>query len=120
MPERRLEEMVRVRDAIARVASWWGVKVSDLTGSDRSQPLASIRQLAMLAARESGGSYPTIGKALNRHHTTVMHGVRNAREAIRPKRLPPLRDPNTPASFGDEALTALSDYGEESGGEADG
>jgi chromosomal replication initiator protein len=62
---------------IATVAEYYGLDVSDLTGSSRRQPLARQRQVAMYVCREHTGlSLPKIGAAFGgRDHTTVMHAV---------------------------------------------
>lgn len=62
---------------ISTVAQYYGLPVSDITGSSRRQPLARQRQIAMYICREHTGlSLPKIGAAFGgRDHTTVMHAV---------------------------------------------
>jgi hypothetical protein len=58
------------------------VSVDELVGRRRTHPLLQQRQAVMLACRTNGGaSYPTIGLAFRRHHTTVLHDCRRAKEA---------------------------------------
>lgn len=40
----------------------------------RERPHVRMRQIFMLLARDFGYSYPLIGRALKRDHTTVIHG----------------------------------------------
>jgi chromosomal replication initiator protein len=57
-------------------AEFFGVPVSELTGRNRSARIALPRQIIMYLMREEiGASFPQIGQALNRDHTTVMHGI---------------------------------------------
>ncbi len=54
-----------------------GVEPRFITGKSRVPRIARARQMVMFLAREyTDFSYPRIGKALSRDHTTVMHGVR--------------------------------------------
>jgi len=45
----------------------------------RSERIVIIRQVAYLLARKRDHSYQEIGKAFNRHHTTIMSGVRKVK-----------------------------------------
>lgn len=58
------------------VAIETGYTREDLISPSRRQPLAIWRQVFMYVARQSGFSLVAIGRALERDHTTVMHGVR--------------------------------------------
>lgn len=63
-----------------------GIPVSELKGDGKTRDLVYARQDLMLAIRRNTDlSLPQIGKIMNRHHTTVLHGVREAqaREAAR-------------------------------------
>lgn len=57
-----------------------GITLSQMVGPSRDARAAHARQDAMLAAYEAGYSMSSIGRAFNRHHTTVLHGIRRARE----------------------------------------
>lgn len=62
----------RILAAIQRI---YGVLLAELQNESRMQPLVTIRHEAMWLLRKLGRlSYPSIGKILNRDHTTVMHG----------------------------------------------
>lgn len=57
-----------------------GVSFEEFTGPARRRDVAWPRQHFMLAARLAGASYPEIARLLNRHHVTVMHGVKAAQD----------------------------------------
>jgi len=46
----------------------------------RAREIAWARQAGMLLAHENGNSYSHIARMLNMDHTTIMHGVKAARE----------------------------------------
>lgn len=60
----------RIVDAAA-VA--FDVPRDELTGPGRHHPVALYRQITMAAARMAGHSFPQIGNAFERDHTTVIH-----------------------------------------------
>lgn len=63
--------VTRVMDV---VAARYGVTRADLLGPGRTQPATTARQVAMRLVRETTGkSYPEIGRAFRRDHTTVIH-----------------------------------------------
>ena len=66
------------REIIAAVAARHGLTPADLTGPSRRRYIAWPRQEAMARLQvQLGWSTPRIGRALgDRHHTTVMHGIR--------------------------------------------
>jgi chromosomal replication initiation ATPase DnaA len=56
------------------VAERYGVTRADLLEPGRTQPATTARQVAMRLVREmTGKSYPEIGRAFRRDHTTVIH-----------------------------------------------
>jgi chromosomal replication initiator protein len=64
-------------------AEFFRVPVSELTGRNRSAKIALPRQIIMYLMREEiGASFPQIGQALNRDHTTVMHGIARVAEDL--------------------------------------
>ncbi len=69
-------EMTSVEQIIANAAIAFGVSPEQMIWGDRRQPLVRYRQIAMAAARLVGWSYPAIGKAFDRDHTTVIHAFR--------------------------------------------
>jgi len=52
------------------------IPVTAIYGPDTSKPVVSARHLVMYLAHMAGLSYPTIGKAMCRDHTTVLDAVR--------------------------------------------
>lgn len=58
------------------VSAHSGVPVAAILSSGRVEAVARARHIVMYEARRAGLSYPQIARAMNRHHTSVMHGVR--------------------------------------------
>lgn len=59
-----------------------GHSIADITGPCRARPLAWTRFAIMEALRSQGEKVEYIGALLNRHHTTVVDGLRQA-DALR-------------------------------------
>lgn len=79
------EEIAAERRRLATSPEWaWVEAAADLYGLDpstllsdaRHKSVVKARQIAAWLMREDGLSYPTIGRALNRDHTTAIHSVR--------------------------------------------
>jgi chromosomal replication initiation ATPase DnaA len=75
---------IRNRDNRMFIMAAWiahknGLTVDHFKAHDRHRPVAWPRQEFMLAAHEAGYSMPEIGRFLNRDHTTILHGIRQAR-----------------------------------------
>lgn len=65
--------MHRVIHEVARFA---GMTPQDITGPSRKRKFAYARQMAMLICRDYvNASFPEIGRAFNRDHSTVLYGV---------------------------------------------
>lgn len=60
---------------IERVSRACGLAPAAILSRSRLRCYAEARQIAFWLLREAGLSYPQIGAALNRDHTTVLHGV---------------------------------------------
>jgi chromosomal replication initiator protein len=73
---------------MAETASYFGLSIEDLTGSNRSRLLVTARQMAMYLTRElTDLSLPKIGQAFGgRDHTTVMHATQKIRGLMRERR----------------------------------
>jgi chromosomal replication initiation ATPase DnaA len=69
-----------VRDIAIQVAKKSGVPVPSIYGKSMAKPTVAARHLVMYLAHMAGLSYPTIGRAMNRDHTTVMDAVRREKE----------------------------------------
>lgn len=64
-------------DIPAAVAAHYGLTQADLLKQSRFRFYVRPRQVAMYLAREQGRwSLPEIARCFDRHHTTVLHGVR--------------------------------------------
>lgn len=74
--------MHRVIHEVARFA---GMTPQDITGPSRKRKFAYARQMAMLICYDyTKASYPEIGRAFNRDHSTVHYGVDAARYRCKP------------------------------------
>ncbi len=63
------------------VAGYYNIRLSDLSSPRRTRSLARPRQMAMALAKElTQHSYPEIGSAFDKDHTTVMHACRKIAE----------------------------------------
>jgi chromosomal replication initiator protein len=73
---------------MAETATYFGLTIEDLTGSNRSRLLVTARQMAMYLTRElTDLSLPKIGQAFGgRDHTTVMHATQKIRGLMRERR----------------------------------
>jgi chromosomal replication initiator protein len=79
---------VSVPIIMAETATYFGLTIEDLTGSNRSRLLVTARQMAMYLTRElTDLSLPKIGQAYGgRDHTTVMHATQKIRGLMRERR----------------------------------
>ena len=79
---------VSVPIIMAETATYFGLTIEDLTGSNRSRLLVTARQMAMYLTRElTDLSLPKIGQAFGgRDHTTVMHATQKIRGLMRERR----------------------------------
>ncbi|MFC2950836.1 DnaA ATPase domain-containing protein [Marinicaulis aureus] len=72
-----------IDDAIAAGAEAFGLKLEDMTGRSQPQRIVRARHAVVWCAREVlKESFPRIGKALKRDHTTVMSSYRRAQALI--------------------------------------
>ncbi|HEX7381905.1 MAG TPA: chromosomal replication initiator protein DnaA [Nevskiaceae bacterium] len=69
-------------DAIKQcVAEHYKLRVNDLSSARRTRSIARPRQIAMALAKElTQRSYPEIGEAFGKDHTTVLHACKRVRE----------------------------------------
>lgn len=54
----------------------YSIEATDVLGPQRDAKYVKARQIAAWLMREDGLSFPTIGRALKRDHTTAIHSVR--------------------------------------------
>jgi DnaA-like protein len=67
----------RIKPVISAVAKFYRVAIGDLISFRRTHELIRPRQVAMYLAKElTRHSLPTIGRVMERDHTTVLHGCR--------------------------------------------
>ncbi|MEE8558170.1 MAG: DnaA/Hda family protein [Myxococcota bacterium] len=65
------------------VARHYGLRTRDLRGTERTEPKRTARRLAAYLLRvRCGLSFPQIGRQLGRHHTTVLHAVRETERRL--------------------------------------
>lgn len=62
-------------DVVERVCSEFGVTREELRGSGTKRELVTARWIAMTMLRERGLSYHSVGRLINRDHSSIMHGV---------------------------------------------
>ncbi len=67
---------------IVAVADHYQVAAAELVGPGREALVVLPRQVAMwLCMRRAGASLPVVGRAFNRHHTTVLHALHRVEAA---------------------------------------
>lgn len=77
-----------VESIIAMVANYFGLEARDLVGKSHAAQCVLARHLASwLCYTHLNVSYPDLGRAFHRDHTTILHAVRKIDEARR--ELPP-------------------------------
>jgi len=76
------EKLVSIENIQKTVASYFKIRVNDLTAKTRTRSIARPRQVAMALAKElTRLSLPEIGKAFGgRDHSTVIHAQRKIKE----------------------------------------
>ncbi len=72
-----------IRDCIEAASRAFNVSTMDIARQDRSLRAARPRFAAMYMARQWGFSFPRIGQAMRRDHTTVISGARRAIDLAR-------------------------------------
>ena len=60
----------------AAIQTVLGVTPADLSGGNRDQRMVFARMIFAKLAREAGGNFPVIGKAIRHHHTTVIYWLK--------------------------------------------
>ena len=68
-----------VRKIAGEVSAATGVAVAAIYGPERTARSCRARDLVCYIAYRQGFSFPEIGRALARHHTTIMNAVQNER-----------------------------------------
>lgn len=63
-------------EIVVATCSVTGHTVRAIRSDCRKRPLVIVRRKISLAARDAGFSFPQIGRALNRDHSTIIHSVK--------------------------------------------
>ena len=71
---------VTIQNIAREVADLTGIPLDDIMGRCRKGEVCRARELVCYVAYSRGFSYPRIGMALGRDHTTIMQAVRNMRQ----------------------------------------
>ena len=72
-----------IEEIVKAVCSTYDVTYADMLSNNRTQPLATARQVAMFLARKlTGNSTPTVANEFKRNHTTVLHGTQAIQKRI--------------------------------------
>lgn len=66
-----------VRLISKEVSRLTGIPASEIMGPRRSADVCRARELVCYVARRNGMSYPQIGRALKRDHSTIIHAISN-------------------------------------------
>lgn len=67
---------------LEKTASAYGIEMDDLLSRTRRADIAVARQFAMHSLRVAGLSFPRIGKAFDRDHTTVIHAFNKVEKLL--------------------------------------
>ena len=71
---------------LEEVSSYYGVSIEKLKGSARTADVVFPRQVAGYLMRSMMGlSLPEVGKVLNQHHTTILHGITRVQNEAKQK-----------------------------------
>lgn len=74
---------ITIQGIIDIVAEYYNVSNEDMVGSSRSQKIALARQVAIYLSREiTKESFPAIGDAFDKKHTTIMYSCEKVKEDI--------------------------------------
>lgn len=78
------ERMATIDNIKKTVATYYNIRIADLSSSKRTRMLARPRQIAMALCKDlTQHSFPEIGEAFAKDHTTVLHAVRKVEELKR-------------------------------------
>ena len=78
------KELVQRTYSLARFLSQiTGVPEEKILGKRRTRQVSELRQILYYVLRKTGYSFPSIGFALGRDHTTIMYGVRKIKDRLK-------------------------------------
>lgn len=72
----------RMNDVIMVIAEYYNVTKAMMIGSQRTHAITTPRFLAYYLCRKLGYSLPSIGRACNKDHTSVLHGAQRITERL--------------------------------------
>ena len=76
-----LDRRVTIEEIQRKVAEHYNIRLSEMMSKRRERSVARPRQIAMFLAKNlTTKSLPDIGRAFNRDHTTVLHGIKAVEE----------------------------------------
>ena len=70
-------EVFTLSDLVSKVCAFFDVRPTRVLGEGRTRSLVYARAVTAWVLRERGWSYPRIGMALKRDHSTIIHAVRS-------------------------------------------
>lgn len=73
---RRGLDVSSIQEILAREAREAGMRPAHLLEHDRRPHMLAVRFRVYWLMRQTGASYPQIGKLMNRTHATIMSGVK--------------------------------------------
>lgn len=71
---------VSIRQITREACAATGQPIPDIMGKSRKAALCRVRERIWLQAHEAGFSSVQIGRVFKRDHTSILHGIRNARQ----------------------------------------
>jgi chromosomal replication initiation ATPase DnaA len=104
---------LRLPELIDYAACYTGVSVDDLIDRTQTYEVVDARRVAYWICHRAGVfSYPLIGRAFGRHHTSVLCGARKARADIEAGRKPrPIFDVHLALACRERFLNRFHGYG---------
>lgn len=87
VPTARMKPAAMIDHALRDSAERFDTTIERILSHSRREVDCYARQVVMYALRVAGLSLPTIGAALDRHHTTVMYAVTRVGEDARLRRI---------------------------------
>jgi len=78
---------VSINVILQAICDYFQISIDDLTGKKRNKDVLLPRQIGMYLAKEmTGCSFPEIGSAFGRDHSTVIHAYEKIKEEVRESR----------------------------------
>ena len=77
------ERLPTIEDVQEATCHFFGLKVKDLIGKERARHLIEARHVSMFICRKlKRFSFPSIGRAFNRNHTTVVSACQKMEKRV--------------------------------------